>query len=90
MPKMAGFVPGDPAVEEAATQLVDAGYEVGPVEAMKLCEATSFIGLPSVAVPTGLRDGLPTAVQVIFRMYREDLALDAALEVPLSPAVSAG
>ena len=61
-------------------------------EAMKLCEASSFVGVPSVAVPTGLRDGLPTGVQVISRMYREDLALDAAevLAVPLSPAVSAG
>ena len=195
-PKIAGFVPGDPVVEEAAKRLVDVGYEVEPVtaprveeaselamrmistpialqfdeyvafagedlavyarnllevrpgldigefltltgtrlaiqrewarlldrypvligpvstipsfepdqdrrgpealaeyfEAMKLCEATSFVGLPSVAVPTGLRDGLPTGVQVISRRYREDLALDAAavLETPLSPAVSAG
>jgi amidase len=61
-------------------------------EAVRLCEATSFVGVPSVAVPTGLRDGLPAGVQVISRMYREDLALDAAqvLEVPLRPAVSAG
>jgi amidase len=196
VPKIAGFVPGDPVVEEAAARLVNAGYEVEPVtaprveeaselamrmistpialqfdeyvafagedlavyarnllevrpgldigeflaltgtrlaiqrewarlldrypvligpvstipsfepdqdrrgpealseyfEAMKLCEATSFVGVPAVAVPTGLRDGLPTGVQVISRMYREDLALDAAavLEVRLSPAVSAG
>ncbi|SFQ96638.1 amidase [Lentzea waywayandensis] len=195
-PRIAGFVPGDPVVEEAAKRLVEAGYEVEPVtpprveeastlamrmiatpialdfeqfatfagedvalysrhllkvrpgldlagfleltgtrlaiqrewarvldrypvlvgpvsttpwfepdqdrrspealadyfEAMKLCEASSFVGVPSVAVPTGLRDGLPTGVQVISRMYREDLALDAAtvLEIPLSPAVSAG
>lgn len=61
-------------------------------EAMRFCEASSFVGVPSVAVPTGLRDGLPAGVQVISRMYREDLALDAAgvLEVPLRPAVSAG
>jgi amidase len=61
-------------------------------EAMKLCEATSFAGLPSVAVPTGLRDGLPTGVQVISRMYREDLALDAAavLETRLTPSASGG
>ncbi|MFJ8959646.1 amidase family protein [Lentzea sp. NPDC102401] len=61
-------------------------------DALKLCEASSFVGVPSVAVPTGLRGGLPTGVQVVSRMYREDLALDAAevLEVPLSPAVSAG
>lgn len=61
-------------------------------EATKLCEASSFVGVPAVAVPTGLRDGLPTGVQMISRMYREDLALDtaAALEVPLRPAASAG
>ncbi|WP_157984465.1 amidase family protein [Lentzea terrae] len=61
-------------------------------EAMKLCEATSFAGLPSVAVPTGLRDGLPTGVQVISRLYREDLALDAAvvLETRLTPTASGG
>lgn len=61
-------------------------------EAMRYCEASSFVGVPSVAVPTGLRDGLPTGVQVVSRMYREDLALDAAaaLEVQLTPAVSGG
>jgi amidase len=59
-------------------------------EAMKLCEASSFAGVPSVAVPTGLRDGLPAGVQVISRMYREDLALDAAavLETRLRPSAS--
>ncbi|WP_109640179.1 amidase [Lentzea atacamensis] len=195
-PEVAGFVPGDPAVEAAAQRLADAGYEVEPVspprldeaatlslrmiatpialgyeqfaafagedvalfarhllevrpgldlaeflavtatrlavqrewarlldrypvlvgpvstipsfepdqdrpspealaayfEATKLCEATSFVGVPAVAVPTGLRDGLPTGVQVISRMYREDLALEAAavLETELRPAVSVG
>lgn len=61
-------------------------------EATKLCEVTSFAGLPSVAAPTGLRDGLPAGVQVISRSYREDLALDAAavLETPLTPSASAG
>lgn len=194
VPLRAGFVPGDPIVEEAAKRLVDAGYEVEPVEpprvneaselsmrmistpialgyeqfaafagadvalyarhllevrpgldlaefiemtgtrlaiqrewallldrhpvligpvsttpsfepdqdrrspedlaayfeAMKLCEASSFVGVPSVAVPTGLRDGLPAGVQVISRMYREDLALDAAavLETRLRPSAS--
>lgn len=193
-PAVAGFVPGDPVVEEAARRLADAGYEIEPVspprleeaatlslrmiatpialgyeqfaafageevalyarhllevrpaldlagflavtatrlavqrewarlldrypvfvgpvstipsfepdedrqspaalaayfEAIELCAASSFVGVPAVAVPTGLRDGLPTGVQVIARMYREDLALDAAavLETELRPAVS--
>lgn len=61
-------------------------------EATKLCEVTSFAGLPAVAVPTGLRNGLPSGVQVISRMYREDLALDAAavLETPLTPTALGG
>jgi len=37
-----------------------------------------LLGLPSVAVCTGLRDGLPGGVQIIGARYREDLCLDAA------------
>lgn len=40
--------------------------------------ATPLLGLPSVAVPTGVAEGLPTGVQVIAPRWREDLALDAA------------
>jgi amidase len=39
---------------------------------------TVLLGLPSVAVPTGVADGLPTGVQVVAPRWREDLALDAA------------
>ncbi|MGW1013670.1 amidase [Streptomyces termitum] len=45
---------------------------------MRLCTATSFAGLPAVAVPTGTADGLPLGVQVVGRAFREDLCLDAA------------
>jgi AtzE family amidohydrolase len=38
----------------------------------------SFIGLPVVAVPVWLDDGLPIGVQVIAPPWREDLALRAA------------
>lgn len=40
--------------------------------------ATAFLGLPSVAVPTGLADGLPMGVQLIGPRFREDALLDAA------------
>jgi amidase len=49
--------------------------------AMRLCTATSFVGVPAVAVPTGVAGGLPCGVQLIGRAYREDLCLAAAEEV---------
>ena len=35
----------------------------------------SFIGLPVVAVPVGMIDGLPVGMQVICAPWREDLCL---------------
>ncbi|MEV5597919.1 amidase [Streptomyces sp. NPDC052496] len=46
--------------------------------AMRLCTATSLVGVPAVAVPTGVTQGLPYGVQLIGRAYREDLCLEAA------------
>lgn len=47
-------------------------------KAMALCTATSFVGVPAVAVPAGSASGFPRGAQVIGRMFREDLCLDAA------------
>ena len=41
----------------------------------------NLTGLPSVAVPTGPVDSVPTGVQIIAQRYREDMALDAAQAV---------
>lgn len=49
----------------------------------------SFIGLPVVAVPVWLDDGLPIGVQVIAAPWREDLALRVARRLEDSGAVSA-
>ena len=38
----------------------------------------NLLGLPSVAVPTGVVGGLPQGVQLIGDRFREDLCLDAA------------
>jgi Asp-tRNA(Asn)/Glu-tRNA(Gln) amidotransferase A subunit family amidase len=46
--------------------------------AMRLCTATSFVGLPAVAVSGGVFNGLPQGVQLIGPMYREDLCLAGA------------
>jgi len=45
---------------------------------MRMVVAVNLLGLPAVAVPTGVADGLPQVVQVIGPRFREDPCLDAA------------
>jgi amidase len=61
------------------------GFDVADAEttarllrAQRLLVAVNLLGLPAVAVPCGLTDGVPLGVQVIGSRYREDLCLDAA------------
>ena len=60
----------------------DTGYTDADVAAivhgLRMTTAINALGLPAVALPVGLRDGLPQAVQLIGPRYREDLCLDAA------------
>jgi amidase len=46
--------------------------------------AVNALGLPAVALPVGVADGLPQAVQVIGPRYREDLCLDAGQAIEAS------
>jgi amidase len=39
--------------------------------------AVPVLGLPALAVPTGIVDGLPTGVQLMAARFREDLCLAA-------------
>lgn len=45
---------------------------------LRFITPANVLGLPSVAVPTGVQDGLPTGVQVYAEKWREDLALGGA------------
>ena len=45
---------------------------------LALVTTVNLLGLPAVAVPVGVVDGLPQGVQIIGDRYREDLCLDAA------------
>jgi amidase len=45
---------------------------------IRLTEACNLLGLPSLAVPVEVTDGIPQAVQLIGRRFHEDLCFDAA------------
>lgn len=48
------------------------------VQSMRMTTAVNALGLPAVAVPVGIDDGLPQAVQLIGARYREDVCLHVA------------
>lgn len=48
------------------------------LRAMRMVMAVNALGLPAVAVPVGIEEGLPQVVQVIGPRFREDMCLDAA------------
>ncbi|MFE7116336.1 amidase [Streptomyces sp. NPDC057654] len=70
----------EPPVEPGLESRDKAGRDrVG--SAMRLCTVTSFVGVPGVAVPTGVVDGLPAGVQIVGRAFREDMCLAAAQSI---------
>jgi len=63
----------------------EVGYDVAGLEELKrflrslrLTETCNLLGLPSLAVPVQVADGLPQVVQLIGRRFHEDLCFDAA------------
>jgi amidase len=62
---------------EVGTDLDD-GSVAETIRGMRMALAVNALGLPAVALPVGIGDGLPQAVEVIGPRYREDLCLDAA------------
>ncbi|MFI8438234.1 amidase [Streptomyces sp. NPDC079020] len=76
-PLLLGPVFTEPPVEPGVESRDRSGRD-RVASAMRLCTVTSFVGVPGVAVPTGMAGGLPTGVQIVGRAFREDLCLDAA------------
>jgi amidase len=48
------------------------------IDTVKFITPGNVLGLPSVALPIGVTDGLPTGIQIYSDLWREDLCLDAA------------
>jgi amidase len=69
-------------VSTAVPFLVGTDLGEGPVaatiHAMRMAMAVNALGLPAVAVPVGVADGLPQSVQVIGPRYGEHVCLRAA------------
>ena len=57
---------------------------------LRYTSSVNLLGLPGVAVPTGLHDGAPMGVQIVGRRYREDLCLDAAQVIESAVGVLSG
>ena len=57
---------------------LDDGRVAADVRTMRMVMAVNLLGLPAVALPVGIPDGLPQAVQIIGPTFREDLCLEAA------------
>ncbi|HMK92281.1 MAG TPA: amidase [Thermoleophilia bacterium] len=71
-----------------------AGADLEPASGVALVRDTTrfvlpgnLLGIPAVALPTGVADGLPTGVQVYADLWREDLCLEAAAVVEAGVAM---
>jgi amidase len=55
----------------------DAGLQM-VLDTVRFITPANVLGLPSVALPTGVVAGLPTGIQIYADLWREDLCLEAA------------
>ncbi len=63
---------------ELGYDIIDQDAALKVMEGYRFVLPANLLGLPAACVPTGLAGGLPTGVQVIGDLFREDLCLDAA------------
>ncbi len=66
----------------------EVGYDVAGVDQawdvmkqLRVVVAVNLLGIPAVALPVGVANGLPMGVQVIGDRFREDLALEGAAAI---------
>jgi amidase len=67
---------------KAGTDLED-GQVMATITAMRMAMTVNALGLPAVAVPVGVSEGLPVAVQIIGRRFCESECLEAAQAVEM-------
>jgi amidase len=61
--------------------IIDRDTAMKVVELFRFIMPANLMGLPAACVPTGVANGLPTGVQIMGTLFREDLCLDAAQAV---------
>jgi len=63
---------------EHGYDIIDRDSAMKVVELFRFVMPANLMGLPAACVATGVANGLPTGVQVMGTLFREDLCLDAA------------
>lgn len=63
---------------EHGYDIIDRDTAMKVVELFRFIMPANVLGLPAACVPTGVANGLPTGVQVMGTLFRDDLCLDAA------------
>jgi amidase len=61
--------------------IIDRDTAMKVVELFRFIMPANLMGLPAACVPTGVANGLPTGVQIMGTLFRDDLCLDAAQAV---------
>jgi amidase len=63
---------------EHGYDIIDRDTAMKVVELFRFVMPANLMGLPAACVATGVANGLPTGIQVMGTLFREDLCLDAA------------
>jgi amidase len=72
---------------EHGYDIIDADTALKVIELFRFVMPSNLMGTPAACVATGVANGLPTGVQVMGTLFREDLCLDAAEAIENSVGV---